>query len=409
MKSSSQFANSGSHVQRFSTNSDRRAVNPQKGAEDATEIAPALSAEPEGHHLDRLSVRRPAWLPSYIPELQGLRGIAVLAVVFYHCHPRFAGTWFYGASLWGWVGVNLFFVLSGFLITSILLESSTKPRYFRNFYGRRVLRIWPVYLLVIAVVYLEAPWFIGPSIGQAIRTAPWWAYIFFLQNVFHISMPPALGPTWSLAIEEQYYFLWAPIVRLLMRPQRPQRLWMLASLLAAVIVLSPVMRHMHYRWLTPTHTLMHLDGIAWGSLLAVGLHTLRLSRRTWVLLGLAGLVAGLAATATIAGGTAFLDSALAIAFAGAMLASIAGTGARTFVNAALARGPLAFYGRISYGLYMIHISVFIFFGWFDLKMDRYGIPGNLAVVAFRLLASTAAATLLWYGFESQILKLKRYF
>ncbi len=58
----------------------------------------------------------------------------------------------------------------------------------------------------------------------------------------------------------------------------------------------------------------------------------------------------------------------------------------------LRRGPLAFYGRISYGLYMIHITIFIYFGWFDARMDRYGIPGNLAVVAFRLAASTAAAT-----------------
>ncbi len=406
MKSSSQFAASGLHSPRFTTNCDQRTVNSQKGAEDTTEIAPTLSPEPAGRRIQQLSNRRPAWLPAYIPELQGLRGIAVLAVLFYHCHPRLQGTWFYGASLWGWVGVNLFFVLSGFLITSILLESRNKPRYFRNFYGRRVLRIWPVYVLLLAVVYLEAPWFIGPGIGQAIRTAPWWAYIFFLQNLFHLTVPPALGPTWSLAIEEQYYFLWAPLVRLLGRPQRP---WMLASLLASVIVLSPVIRHEHYHWLTPTHTLMHLDGIAWGSLLALGLHTLRLSRRTWLWLGLAGLAAGLTATATIAGGTALLDSALAIAFAGAMLASIAGTGARTPVNAALSRGPLAFYGRISYGLYMIHISVFIFFGWFDLRMDRYGIPGNLAVVAFRLLAATAAATVLWYGFESQMLKLKRYF
>ncbi len=403
MKRCSQFAASGSHAQTFSTHDDQRTVNSQKGAEDTIEIASTFSAEPEGHHLEQLSVRRPAWLPPYIPELQGLRGIAVLAVVFYHCHPRLIGTPLYSASLWGWAGVNLFFVLSGFLITSILLESRTKPRYFRNFYGRRALRIWPVYVLLLAVVYLEAPWFIGPSIGQAIRTAPWWAYIFFLQNLFHVAMPPAVGPTWSLAIEEQYYFLWAPIVRLLKRP------WMLATLLAAVIVLSPIMRHTHYRWLTPTHTLIHLDGIAWGSLLALSLHTLRLSRRTWVLLGLAGLIAGFAATATVAGGTAFLDSALAVAFAGAMLACIAGTGARTPINAALAHGPLAFYGRVSYGLYMIHISVFIFFGWFDLKMDRYGIAGDLAVVAFRLLASTAAASVLWYGFESQILKLKKHF
>jgi peptidoglycan/LPS O-acetylase OafA/YrhL len=75
----------------------------------------------------------------------------------------------------------------------------------------------------------------------------------------------------------------------------------------------------------------------------------------------------------------------------------------------LRRGPLAFYGRISYGLYMTHIAVFIYFGWFDRAMDRYGTEGNLAVVAFRLVVSTLVATALWYGFESQILKLKRFF
>ena len=88
-----------------------------------------------------MPIQRPTWLPSYIPELQGLRGLAVLAVVIYHCHPRLEGTPIYRASLWGWAGVNLFFVLSGFLITSILLESRGKPHYFRNFYGRRALRI----------------------------------------------------------------------------------------------------------------------------------------------------------------------------------------------------------------------------------------------------------------------------
>jgi len=349
-------------------------------------------------------MRRPAWLPSYIPELQGLRGIAVLAVVFYHCHPRLTGTWFYSASLWGWAGVNLFFVLSGFLITSILLESRTKPRYFRNFYGRRVLRIWPVYVLVLVVVYLEAPWFIGLPIWKAIRTAPWWAYLLFIQNLIHISLPPAVGPTWSLAIEEQYYFLWAPLVRVLKRP------WMLTTVLAGAIVASPLLRYANfYHWMTPTNTLIHLDGIAWGSLLAVGLHRLRLRRRTWVLLGVGGMIAGFWLAATVAGGTSFLDSALGVGFAGAVLAAIASTGARNPLNLALARGPLAYYGRISYGMYMIHIGVFIFFGWFDLRMDHYGVAGNLAVVGFRLAMATAVASAMWHGFESQILKLKKYF
>ena len=104
-------------------------------------------------------------------------------------------------------------------------EAREKPHYFRNFYARRALRIWPVYVLVLVVVLSEAPWFIGPTVLRAVKAAPWLAYIFFVQNLFHLSLPPAIGPTWSLAIEEQYYFLWAPLVRFLRRP------WMLAAVL----------------------------------------------------------------------------------------------------------------------------------------------------------------------------------
>jgi len=348
-----------------------------------------------------LSIQRPSWLPSYIPELQGLRGLAVLMVFIYHCHLRLKSTWFDHASLWGWTGVNLFFVLSGFLITSILLETRGEPHYFRNFYGRRALRIWPVYVLVLAVTYAEAPWFIGPSVTDAIKSAPWWAYILFVQNLFHLVLPPAIGPTWSLAIEEQYYFLWAPFVRILARPP------LLAAVLGLALIGSPILRLVHPAWLTPTHTLIHLDGIALGSLMALGLHTLALARRDWIVLGLSGMVLGFAGAATVPG--AFLDSTLAVFFAGSVLAAIASTGARNPVNASLRRGPLAFYGRISYGLYMTHIMVFIYFGWFDLWMDRHGKLGDLAVVAFRLAATTAVASALWYGFESQILKMKRFF
>ena len=349
-----------------------------------------------------MPIQRPTWLPSYLPELQGLRGLAVLAVVAYHCHPRLEGTRIHYASLWGWAGVNLFFVLSGFLITSILLEAQGKPRYFRNFYGRRALRIWPVYVLVLAACYWHLRWLVSHGMMDATKGAPWPAYVFFVQNLFY-PLSDAIGPTWSLAIEEQYYFLWAPLVRFLRRP------WMLAAVLTGALGGSPLLRLANLPWVTPTHTLIHLDGIALGSLLALGLYTLPLSRRLWLWIGLGALVLGIAAAATVAGGTVFLDSALAAAFAGAVLAAIASTGARNPINAVLRRGPLAFFGRISYGLYMTHILVFIWFGWFDLEMDRYGMAGSVTVVALRLAASTALATALWYGFESQILKLKRYF
>ena len=92
-----------------------------------------------------------------------------------------------------------------------------------------------------------------------------------------------------------------------------------------------------------------------------------------------------------------------------MLAAIASTGARNPINAILRRGPLAYYGRISYGLYMTHIMVFIYFGWFDVRMDHYGIAGNLAVVAFRLAACTVAAPLSGMDSNRRILHLKRYF
>ncbi len=348
-------------------------------------------------------LQRPTWLPKYLPELDGIRGLAILAVVLYHCHPRLAGTPLYRVVIWGWSGVTLFFLLSGMLITWNLLEARDRPRYFHNFHARRVLRIWPVYLLILVFVYANAPWYIGPGVWEAVRTAPWWAYLLFLQNLFPLALPPALGPTWALAIEEQYYFVWAPLVRWLRKPV------LLALPPAAALVAAPLIRRAHLHWITPTHTLIHLDGLALGCLVALALYTLPLSRRVWLGLGVASFAGGFATAFTIAGGTAFLETALAFGYAGAVLAAVASTGAKTPLHATLRRGPLAFYGRVSYGLYLTHIAVFVYFGWFDLRMDPYGTAGNLAIVAFRLAAATAVAAALWYGFESKVLKLKRYF
>ena len=333
----------------------------------------------------------------------------MLSVVIYHCHTRLEGTWVHYASLWGWAGVNLFFTLSGFLITSILIEARDKPRYFRNFYARRALRIWPVYFLLLVVCYSVPEWFLADTLAHQAGWKTLVAYALFVQNLRHVALPGTLGPTWSLAIEEQYYFVWAPVMRFC---RGPLLRWLPVAVLLAMLVVSPLVRFLHPHWLTGTHTLIHLDGIALGSLLTLGLYRFPVERRILVWMGLVAAGLGFLATATIAGGTSFLDSTLALAFAGVVLAAVAGSGARNWLAVVLRRGPLPFYGKISYGLYMTHILVFVYFGNFDARLsdgNSVQVLNNLAIVALRLVASTLVATALWYGFESPVLKLKRYF
>jgi peptidoglycan/LPS O-acetylase OafA/YrhL len=364
---------------------------------DSTERSSPLDTDPTdtepGHH------RRTS-------ALDGIRAFAVLAVMAYHFGvPGTSG---------GLLGVDVFFVLSGFLITSLICRELQQTRTIRlgRFWAQRARRLLPALFVLLIGVALYVHVFAGSidlaSVrGDAFATLTYvsnWRFILSDQGYFALAAAPSpFLHTWSLAIEEQYYFLWAPIVRFLRRP------WMLATVLTVALVGSPLLRLANLPWMTLTNTLIHLDGIALGSLLALGFYTLTISRRVWLWIGLGALALGIAAAATIAGGTSFLDSALATGFAGAMLAAIASTGSLNPVNAVLRRGPLAFYGRISYGLYMTHIMAFIFLGWFDLWMDRYGMAGSLAVVVARFAVSTALAATLWYGFESRILKLKRYF
>jgi peptidoglycan/LPS O-acetylase OafA/YrhL len=183
-----------------------------------------------------------------IPELDGLRGLAILLVLLDHylSAPRFDGTsrfWslFLKSLAGGQVGVDLFFVLSGFLIGGILLESRESPNYFRTFYLRRVHRILPVYysFILIYVAVLGIVHFYVPGVST---TSADFSHLFqypvFIQNFFwsktHLEWL-YLGVTWSLAIEEQFY-LCAPLVIRYVSVRR------LRSVLIAVILLAPLLR-----------------------------------------------------------------------------------------------------------------------------------------------------------------------
>lgn len=169
-----------------------------------------------------------------MPELEVLRGVAVLGVLLLHgfswqYSPLSFGKWG-GAMIRltqpGWIGVNLFFVLSGFLITGILLDSKSRPDFYRRFYVRRALRILPAYyalLLLLLLLRSSSPAFVGLS----------FIYLANLTTLFGVAC--GYGPLWSLAVEEHFYIFWPAVVRNFTAKH-------LAWVSAAVVVLSPAMR-----------------------------------------------------------------------------------------------------------------------------------------------------------------------
>ena len=172
-----------------------------------------------------------------MPAIDGLRAFAVLAVLLVHFpypghYALFRTLHLTRAADAGWVGVDLFFVISGFLITGILLDSKGSPHYFRNFYIRRALRIWPLYYAVLFFVLVVYP-FVHPTGSMVHQTASWFYYVFYIQN-FVLYGSRLLGVTWSLAVEEQFYTTWPVVVSMLSRKNFQRLVFML--LLAAPII-----------------------------------------------------------------------------------------------------------------------------------------------------------------------------
>jgi peptidoglycan/LPS O-acetylase OafA/YrhL len=353
-------------------------------------------------------IKRPAWLPTFIPAFDGLRGIAILAVVLYHCQPRLQGTPLAGIIVWGWSGVSLFFVLSGFLITGIILDDGASSGFYANFYARRFLRIWPVYWLLLFLFYFFFPFIFSGYrwMLHGIAAAPWLFLLLFVQNLWPIDLPGSIGPTWSLAIEQQFYLFWTPIARTV-----PPRRLLLAA--AAMLAISPLVRLFYGGRLTPTNTMTHLDGLAVGSMIAIALRVLDWPPTVWKWIARAALAVGTAGVVLMFHrGSAWTDTLLSIGFGGMLLAALLGQSATrpSLYYRAVTFRPLQFVGKISYGLYVTHILVFSMLGGYvDKHLDRFGIPGNLSIVAIRLAASIGFASLLWYRFEKPILGLKRYF
>lgn len=331
-----------------------------------------------------------------VPALDGVRGLAILAVMLHNSgqlHRIFAN---------GWMGVDLFFVLSGFLITGILVDAKSSQDYFKNFYARRCLRIWPLYyslLLFTAAAVALLP----PSQSRALleKSSPWWAYPLFLQN-FLIAVPTQgvgpLGVTWSLAIEEQFYLVWAWVVRYCSIDQ-------IRRIAIAVICLSPPLR-----WFLSFHGVnlysnlfCRLDGLMAGAVLALLVRSesfapSRYLATAWILLFIAAPVAFVLASSHAEWVLYSASAAASALFVYVVLFS-----QQKLFRRAMTNRLLVYTGTISYGLYLLHKLSF------DIAKATHSNGNPLLVLPLSIVASYALAALSWNLLEKPFLRLKRFF
>lgn len=304
-------------------------------------------------------------LESRIPELDGIRAIAIWMVLLVHVitgfpNPEGALSFLPGSMQvaigHGWLGVDLFFMLSGFLITGILLDTRERPHYFRNFYARRFLRIMPLYftmVLVWALFYHQYGRYLLLSSVFGANLAP----------VFHVAVPH--GPTvlWSLAVEEHFYFLWPLFVLLV---DRKKLLW----LCLAIFVGCPLLRGIcALKGVNPGTIIVlscfRFDGLATGAAIAIWARSARFDRKTAHVIAAICLV--MLCVVTVGGarygifgtktpvGLAFTYTQAYFAFAILFVLALVYRGT---VWTSVLRNPfMQLCGALSYCLYLIHLSI----------------------------------------------------
>ena len=350
-------------------------------------------------------------LDKYIPQFDGLRAIAILVVLF--AHSEYLQTIPHlGILKYGRAGVDLFFVLSGFLITGILLDTKGSPHYFRNFYARRVLRIWPLYFAVLFAVFVIILG-LRPRIADSGRSSTWLYYVLYLQNLFpYLNRPVFLAPTWSLALEEQFYVTWPSLVFLLTRRT-------LLVVLVGLMIVPLLFRTALFFGGAPyvaidEFTLSRLDAIVIGAIWALWLRSANCTQARWrrwniCVLGASVAAMSLAKLLIHQHSTILNYSFLATGFAGALGLSLVSSCTNSLVGRALSMDWLRYLGKISYGIYLLHMPVFIFFEewrshWpIGLRMTA---GGKMLAAAISFISVVAIASVSWFFFEQPILRLK---
>lgn len=385
---------------------------------------------------------RNATTSTHIPALDGIRGIAVLLVLVTHfCAPlawavsrqkAVAGKLWIASHVFdaGWVGVDLFFVLSGFLITGILADAKGRENYFRNFYARRSLRVFPLYYGVLMVTCVLLP-LAGLATLEPGKQAWLWSYGVSLFPAasggaeFNLSTGLSLNFThfWSLAVEEHFYLVWPLLVLLLSR--RSLMKLCVAGCAAALIARTLAVKFGASTPLLYELTFFRMDGLLAGAWVALairgpgGIGALVPSARRVL------FVSGVTLTIVIALAHGLIRkdprvqtigfSALAVFFASGILLVVASPGS-AIVRNVFCVVPLRTLGKYSYGIYVYH-------GLLLPTFDRHLFPVStslsvtspayFASLAWHVVGSTVMtiviAVVSYHLFEAPFLTLKRFF